>query len=330
MKPNSDFAVLVQGFFTQRMMRQRNASPHTIKSYRDTFCLLMKFTEKRLGKQPSKLSLADIDAPLITEFLDDLESERGITARSRNVRLAAIRSFFRYAALEAPMQAAQIQRVLTIPSKRHTRAVISFLTKVEVDAILAAPDRTSWSGRRDYALILLAVQTGLRLSELTALSKDDIVLGKIAYVRVLGKGRKERTTPLTKQTLEVLKAWMQESSLPGTLFPNSRGNRLSADGVQYIVNKHVTAACKSCPSLAEKHVTPHVLRHTTAMELLQAGIDRAMIALWLGHESLDTTQMYMHANIAMKEQILAKATMPDGKPEFYRPGDNLLSFLRSL
>jgi len=330
MKPASDFAVLVQSFFTQRLMHQRNASPHTIKSYRDTFCLLIKFAQVYLGKPPSKFALSDIDAPLITAFLDDLEKERGISARSRNVRLAAIRSFFRYAALEAPTQSAQIQRVLSVPSKRHTRAVISFLTKTEVEALLAAPDKTCWTGRRDYALLLLALQTGLRLSELTALTRDDFVLGRTAYVRVLGKGRKERATPLTKQTSEVVKAWMQESASHAVLFPSTRGNRLSADGVQYIVSKHVAAASKSCPSLSGKRVTPHVLRHTTAMELLQAGIDRAMIALWLGHESLDTTQMYMHANIALKEQILAKTTMPDGKPEFYKPDDRLLSFLRNL
>jgi site-specific recombinase XerD len=331
MKSHPNFAVLLQGFFTQRLMHQRNASAHTIKSYRDTFCLLLRFTLQRLGKEPFQLELAEIDAPLISAFLDEMENERRISARSRNVRLAAIRSFFRYAALEAPAQSAHIQRVLSIPSKRYTRAIISFLTKTEVEALLAAPDKTRWTGRRDYALLLLAVQTGLRLSELTALRKDDIALGSGAHVRVLGKGRKERSTPLTKQTVEVLKAWTQEP--PGStvfLFPNARGGQLSSDGVQYIVNKHVTTANTTCPSLKGKRVTPHVLRHTTAMELLQAGVDRAMIALWLGHESLDTTQMYMHANIALKEQMLARTTMPDGKPGFYRPDDQLLAFLRSL
>ena len=268
MKPDSDFALLVQGFFTQRLMGQRNASPHTIKSYRDTFCLLIKFAQTYLGKPPSKFALADIDVLLITSFLDNLENERGISARSRNVRLAAIRSFFRYAALEAPMQSAQIQRVLSVPSKRHTKAVISFLTKPEIDAILAAPDRTCQAGRRDYALLLLALQTGLRLSELTALTKDDLVLGRTAYVRVLGKGRKERTTPLTKQTSNVLKGWIQESASHPVLFPSARGKRLSADGVQYIVEKHVTAASKSCPSLSGKRVTPHVLRHYSECRIM--------------------------------------------------------------
>lgn len=331
MKPHPDFAILLQGFFTERLMHQRHASPHTVKSYRDTFCLLIKFAQRHLGKQPSRLALSDIDAPLITAFLDEMEKERGISARSRNVRLAALRSFFRYAALEAPAHSGQIQRVLSIPSKRHTKAVISFLTKPEVEAILAAPDKTHWAGRRDYALILLAVQTGLRLSELTALKKEDLILGTGAYVRVIGKGRKERATPLTKHALQVLKAWMQEPARSqDVLFPSARGKKLSSDGMQYIVNKHASAASKVCPSLSGKRVTPHVLRHTTAMELLLSGVDRAMIALWLGHESLDTTQMYIHANIALKEEILAKTTMPDGKPGFYRPDDQLLSFLRSL
>jgi site-specific recombinase XerD len=332
MKSHPNFAVLLQSFFTQRLMNQRNASPHTIKSYRDTFSLLLKFIHQRLGKEPSRLELSDIDAPLVSAFLDELETKRRIGARSRNVRLAAIRSFFRYAALEAPTQSAQIQRVLSIPSKRHTKAVVSFLTKDEVNALLAAPDKTSWMGRRDYALLLLAIQTGLRLSELTSLQRNDIVLHSVgAHVRVIGKGRKERSTPLTKQTVEVLKAWIEE--LPQTcefLFPSARSGRLSADGMQYVVNKHVNTARESCPSLRGKRITPHVLRHTTAMELLQAGVDRAMIALWLGHESLDTTQVYMHANIAMKQQILEKTTMPDGLPGFFKPDDQLLSFLRSL
>lgn len=331
MKPHPNFAVLLQSFFTQRLMHQRNASAHTIKSYRDTFCLLLQFIHRRLRKEPSRLELSEIDAPLISAFLDEMEKERRISARSRNVRLAAIRSFFRYAALEAPAQSAEIQRVLSIPSKRHIKAIVSFLTKPEVDALLAAPDRNSWSGRRDYALILLAVQTGLRLSELTSLRRDDVVLGAGAHVRVIGKGRKERSTPLTKHTAEVIKAWLEEPvRSPEFLFSNARGGKLSSDGMQYIVKKHAATATTICPSLKAKRITPHVLRHTTAMELLQAGVDRSMIALWLGHESLDTTQIYMHANIALKEQILAKTTMPDGKPGFYRPSDQLLTFLRDL
>ncbi|MBX9940205.1 MAG: site-specific integrase [Candidatus Obscuribacterales bacterium] len=332
MKAQPNFAVLLQGFFTQRLMHQRNASPHTIKSYRDTFCLLLKFTHQRLGKEPSRLELNDIDTTLISAFLDEMESKRQIGARSRNVRLAAIRSFFRYAALEAPAQSAQIQRVLSIPSKRHTKRIVSFLTKDEVSALLAAPDRTRWIGRRDYALLLVALQTGLRLSELTSLQKHNLILDSTgAHIRVTGKGGKERSTPLTRQAVEILQAWLNElSDASEFLFPNARKGRLSADGMQYVVNKHVASASERCPSLKGKRVTPHVLRHTTAMELLQAGVDRAMIALWLGHESLDTTQVHMHANIALKQQILAKTTMPDGLPGFYKPDDRLLAFLRSL
>lgn len=331
MKSDPNFAVLLQSFFTQRMMHQRHASCHTIKSYRDTFCLLLKFIYQHTGKEPSKLAFSEIDAPLISRFLDEMEKGRQISARSRNVRLAAIRSFFRYAALEAPAESAQIQRVLAIPSKRHTKTIVNFLTKAEVDALLAAPDRHRWSGRRDYALILLAVQTGLRLSELTSLRRADVVLGTGAHVKVTGKGRKERSTPLTKQTVAVLNAWLQESARSSEfVFPNARGGKLSSDGMQYIVKKHAMAASATCPSFKGKRVTPHVLRHTTAMELLQAGVDRAMIALWLGHESLDTTQIYMHANIALKQQILAKMIVPDGKPQLYRPDDQLLAFLRGL
>jgi len=333
MKPTPSFAVLLESFFTQRLMKQRLASPHTIRSYRDTFHLLLQFTQQRLRKQPSQLELTEIDAPLIGAFLDEMENSRSITARSRNVRLAAIRSFFRYAALEAPAQSAQIQRVLAIPSKRHTRRLVTFLTEAEVAALLAAPDQRTWSGRRDHALLLVAVQTGLRLSEMTGLQRQDVVLtGTGAHVRVLGKGRKERCTPLTKQTAAVLKAWMREPSKAdtATLFPNARGGRLSRDGVQYILSTHIARACETCPSLKEKRVTPHSLRHSAAMALLHAGVDRAMIALWLGHESVETTQMYLHANLALKEKILSNAVMPEGTPGCYRPDDELLSFLRSL
>ncbi len=326
------FAVLLERFFTDRLMKQRNASPHTIKSYRDTFRLLLHFVQKRLHKSPSNLDLALIDAPLIASFLESLEQERSISARSRNLRLTAIRSFFKFVAFEAPAHSAQIQRVLAIPGKRHERALVNFLTQVEVKALLASPDQQTWSGRRDHALLLVAVHTGLRLSELRGLQRQDVVLGTGAHVRVMGKGRKERCTPLTKQTAEVLKAWMQEprKGSADILFPNSRGATLSADGVQYILSKHTAVACQACPSLADKRVTPHCLRHTMAMELLQAGVDRAMIALWLGHESVETTQIYLHANLTLKEQLLAKTSMPEGQPGRYHPDDELLAFLNSL
>jgi site-specific recombinase XerD len=246
--------------------------------------------------------------------------------------LTAIRSFFHDAALEAPAQSAQIQRVLAIPGKRHTRLQVHFLTRPEVEALLGAPDQSTWSGRRDHALLLVAVQTGLRLSELTGLQRQELALETGAHIRVVGKGRKERGVPLTKQTVAVLKAWLREPARSNaqTLFPNARGGRLSADGVQYLLAKHTAIACKTCPSLQQERVTPHVLRHTTAMELLQAGVDRAVIALWLGHESVETTQIHLEANLAMKEEILAKTTPAEGKPGRYHPDDQLLAFLRSL
>ena len=332
MKGLTGFSFLLQAFFNQRLMKQLVASPHTIKSYRDTFHLFLEFARVHTGKQPSKLEFAEVDAPLIIAFLDDLETSRGITARSRNNRLAAIRSFFRYAAYEVPEQSAHIQRILAIPGKRYTRRLIQFLTREEIDAILQMPDRSTWTGRRDHILLLLAVQTGLRLSEITSLRRHDVVLGPGAHVRVTGKGRKERCTPLSKQTAAVIQSWLNEPARCNTdrLFPNARGGRLSADGVNYILKKYTVSASAACPSLTKKRITPHCLRHSCAMELLQAGIDRAMIALWLGHESVETTQIYLEATLAMKEKILSKTTMPCAKPGLYRPGDSLLAFLRSL
>lgn len=332
MKASGSLAVLLESFFTQRLMKQRLASPHTIKSYRDTFHLLLQFSERQLGKQPSQLELADIDALLITGFLDDMEKNRGVSSRTRNARLAAIRSFFRYAAFEAPAQSAQIQRVLAIPGKKHIRALVGYLTRPEIEALLAAPNRRTWSGRRDHALILLGVQTGLRLSELTGLQRHDVVLGSGAHVRVIGKGRKERCTPLTKQTARIIQSWIQEPTKSDSqiIFPSARGGRLSADGVQYILNNHTKTASQKCLSLNEKRVTPHLLRHTCAVELLQAGVELAMIALWLGHESIETTRIYLNANLALKEEMLAKTTMPEGSNGCYRPGDQLMAFLRGL
>lgn len=332
MSPAASFPALLQRFFTERLMQQRRASPHTIGSYRDTFRLLLRFAQGRLGKSPTQLAFEQIDAPLITAFLDDLENKRAITARSRNLRLTAIRSFFRYTAFEAPAHAEQIQRILAIPSQRFTRAQVGFLNRTEIDALLAAPDQHSWSGRRDHALLLVAVQTGLRLSELTGVRRNAVFQGPGAHVRVLGKGRKERAIPLTRQTAAVLKAWLQEipDNADSTVFPNARGARLSPDGMQYLLAKHIAVAAQRCPSLANKRVTPHVLRHTTAMELLQAGADRAVIALWLGHESVETTQIYLDANLAIKEEALAKITPLDVAFVRYRPDDQLLAFLNDL
>jgi site-specific recombinase XerD len=328
----ANFAVLLEHFFTQRLMQQRQASPHTISSYRDTFRQFLKFAEQRLHSPPSRLSLEQIDAPLIVAFLDDLEKHHRLGIRSRNLRLTAIHSFFRYVAFEAPAHSAQIQRVLAIPSKRFTRTLVPFLTRPEVDALLAAPDRRVWSGRRDHAFLLVAVQTGLRLSEMTGLKRENLVLGTGAHVRVIGKGRKERCTPIAKSTLAVLKTWLREPQRgdDNVLFPSARGRRLTVHGVQYLLNKHRTTASRGCTSLQHKRITVHRLRHTTAMELLQAGVDRAVIALWLGHESVETTQIYLEATLAMKEKALAKTKSSQGKPGRYRPGDQLLGFLNSL
>jgi integrase/recombinase XerD len=328
----TSFPSLLESFFTQRLIAQRRVSPHTISSYRDTFRLLLQFAKKHLGKAPSALTLEDLNAPFLGVFLDDLESARANSARSRNLRLTAIRSFFRYAALEAPQHAGLIQRVLAIPNKRRSRPLVDFLTRPEVDALLAVPDRGVRLGRRDHALLLTVVQTGLRLSEVTSIRQQDVSLGAGAHIHCEGKGRKERCTPLAKSTVNVLRAWMREQELTGAklLFPSVRGSRLSADAVQRLVNKYVGLAQKACPSLADKRVSPHVLRHTTAMALLQAGVDRALIALWLGHESVETTQIYLDADLAMKEAILSKTTPIEAKAGRYRATDELLAFLKSL
>ena len=325
------FAALLERFFTQRLMLQRQASPHTISSYRDTFRQFLKFVQQRMHKSPSHLNFEEIDGPLIVAFLDGLE-KHGVSVRSRNLRLTALHSFFRYAAFEVPDHSAQIQRVLAIPSKRFTRTLVQFLTRAEVEALLTAPDQCTWSGRRDHAFLLVAVQTGLRLSEMTGLKREDLILGTGAHVRVIGKGRKERCTPITKSTLAVLKAWLREPQRGDgdVLFPSAKGARLTVHGVQYLLNKHRETAAMVCPSLKQKRVTVHRLRHTMAMDLLQAGVRRSVIALWLGHESVETTQIYLEATLAMKEQALAKTSPFCGKPGRYRPADQLLAFLDSL
>ena len=332
MTPPISFAALLERFFTQRLMQQRQASPHTISSYRDTFCQFLKFVQQRLHTPPSRLTFQEIDAPLIVAFLESLEKQYGVSVRSRNLRLTALHSFFRYAAFEVPAHSAQIQRVLAIPSKRFTRTLVQFLTRAEVDALLAAPDQRTWSGRRDHAFLLVAVQTGLRLSEMTGLTRADLVVGAGAHVRVIGKGRKERCTPIARSTLAVVKAWLREPPRGGgdVLFPSTQGERLSVHGVQYLLNKHRVTASKVCPSLKQKRVTVHRLRHTMAMDLLQEGVDRSVIALWLGHESVKTTQIYLAATLAMKEKALAKTTPRRGRPGRYRPGDSLLAFLNDL
>jgi integrase/recombinase XerD len=323
---------ILQRFFTERLMTQRHVSAHTMASYRDTFRLLLSFAQGLRHKRPSDLDLADLDAALIGAFLTSIEEQRHCTARTRNARLTAIRSFFHYAAFQEPALSAHIQRILAIPYKRQSRPMVDFLSRAEIEAMLARPDRSTWVGRRDHALLVLAVQTGLRLSELTSLSRSAITFGPGAHVRCQGKGRKERCTPLTRLTVALLKAWLKDSAAPGTevLFPNRYGARLSADSVQYLVKKYVRAATVHCPSLQGKRVSPHVLRHSAAMELLAADVDSSVIALWLGHESVNTTQIYLHAHLALKEAALAKTSPLEVKPGRYRPADRLLQFLNAL
>jgi site-specific recombinase XerD len=326
------FSTLLETFFTDRLMRQKRASPHTIASYRDTFSLLLRFTQTRFGKAPSALTLDDLDVPVISTFLDHLEHERGTSPRSRNVRLSAIHSFFHYAQLRAPSHSGLIQRVLAIPSKRYDRTPIAFLTDVEIEALLAAPDQHRWAGRRDRTLLLLAVQTGLRVSELSRLCWQDITLGTGAHVRCQGKGRKERCTPLRQDAITALRAWQreQQSRPEEPAFPSTRGGPLGRDGVAYLLTKHVATAQQRCPSLQGKRVTPHVLRHSAAMALLHSGVDSAVIAMWLGHETMDTIQMYLHASLELKQQALDKTTPVNGQPGRYQPDDDLLAFLKSL
>jgi site-specific recombinase XerD len=328
----TDLAPVLQGFFTDRLARQKKASPNTVAAYRDTCKLLLSFAQARTGKEPSMLSLADLDAAMVGEFLQHLEDDRGNGSATRNARLAAIHSLFRYAAPRVPEHAAVISQVLAIPPRRRERAIVSYLTPDETDALLAAPDRTTWHGRRDHALLLLAVQTGLRVSELTALARQDAHLGTGPHVRCHGKGRKDRATPLTSQVTRTLKTWLAELGPgPGTpLFPARAGGRLSRDAVGLLVAKHAAAAADGCPSIKEKNVTPHTLRHTAAMSLLRAGVDTSVIALWLGHEDAETTQVYLHADMTIKEQALARVQQPGTSPGRYRPPDSLLTFLDNL
>jgi integrase/recombinase XerD len=328
----ADFPALLQAFFTDRLLRQRQASPHTVAAYRATFRLLLRFAAARLRRPPSRLVIADLDAALLGDFLDHLERDRGNSARSRNARLAALHAFFRYVAITEPAHALHCQRVLAIPSKRFDRGLVEFLNDAEVDALLDAPDPASWIGRRDRALLLVAVQTGLRVSELTGLRRQDVVLGAGAHLRCDGKGRKLRCTPLRRDVVNILDTWMRErpTALDTPVFPSSRGGRLSGDAVERLVAKHTATARARCPSLACKQVTPHTLRHTAAMQLLRRGVDRTVIALWLGHESIETTQIYLHADLALKEKALSRTTSSQLVPGRYRPDDKLLAFLEGL
>jgi site-specific recombinase XerD len=313
-------------------MAQRRASPHTIAAYRDTFRLLLAFVAEATGTQPAKLALEALDAPRIGAFLEHLERQRGVAVSTRNLRLAAIHSLFRFAALHHPEHAALIQRVLAIPPKRTDRRPVSYLTRAEINALLGAPDLATRTGRRDRTLLLLAVQTGLRVSELTGLRQCDVTLGTGAYVACSGKGRKQRCTPINAPTVKALKIWLAEcgGQADDPLFPGLSGGPLSRDAVRRIVERHVATAAAACSSIASKNVSPHTLRHSAAMHLLQSGVDTSVIALWLGHESVRTTEIYRHADFQMKERALARTTPPEVAPGRYRPPDALLAFLESL
>lgn len=325
-------APILQRFVTDRLITQRQASPHTIAAYRDAFRLLLNFAWQTTATPPWQLDLGQLDADLITAFLQHLETDRGNSPRTRNARLAAIHSLFRYSALHAPEHAETIQRVLAIPGKRATSTIICFLDEAESNALLAAPDRARWIGRRDHALLLLALQTGLRVSELTSLTRSHVHLGAGAHVRCTGKGRKERCTPLTPATVAVLRDWLNErrESPDDPVFPSQRGGPLSPDAIQARITKHQQTAAQHCLSLTTKKLSPHTLRHSTAMGLLHAGVDTAVIALWLGHESIQSTQAYIHADLALKERALARTTPLDVPPGRYQPPDPLLAFLESL
>ncbi len=328
----STFPALLQRFFIERLGTQMNASPNTIAGYRDTFRLLLRYAERHLGRPPTRLAVEDIDADLVTDFLVHIETERQNGARSRNTRLAAIRSFFRFVAMNEPAYLLHCQRILTMPSKRHVKKAVTFLDGEEMEAFLAAPDRTTWVGRRDHLILLVALQAGLRASELIGLRRCDVVLGTGSHIRCEGKGRKERSTPLRRETARLLEAWITERNVrdEAPLFPTLRGDHLSRDALESLVRRHGATAARSRPSLAGRKVSPHVLRHSTAMELLRHGVDQSVIALWLGHESVETTQVYLHADLRLKETALARIAAPEQPPGRYRPNDQLLAFLEAL
>jgi integrase/recombinase XerD len=326
------FPALLQRFFTDRLCTQMDASANTIAGYRDTFRLLLRFVGERMGKAPTKLRIEDLGTDLIGEFLVHVETIRRNGARSRNTRLSAIRSFFRFVAVSEPAHLLHCQQVLAMPDKRYVKRSVTFLDRAEMTALLAAPDRSTWSGRRDHAILVVAVQSGLRASELIGLRCRDVVPGEGAHLRCDGKGRKERCTPLRHDTARLLERWLKErhGSADDPVFPSIRGDRLSRDALEHLVHKHTQAAAASCPSLIKKRVSPHILRHSTAMELLQHSVDHTVIALWLGHESVETTHVYIHADLRMKEKALSRVAAPETKPGRYRPDDKLLAFLESL
>ena len=328
----SALAPALEAYFTDRLIGQRAASPNTIGAYTLTFRLLLAFASTRLGKTPAVLDISELDAPLIAAFLDHLERDRGNSAATRNSRLAAIHSLFGYLALHHLEHAGSIARVLAIPSKRTERNLVTYLTEVEVDALLGACDLTTWTGRRDHAMFAITIQAGLRISELAGLTRQDVTLTTGANVHTIGKGRKERRTPLVPATRAVLKSWLKER--PGTpadpLLSTVTGSRLSRDAIERRLAHHLALAALSCPSLSGKRVTMHTLRHTAAMRLLLAGNDVTVIALWLGHEQIATTNIYLHADMTHKQEAIDRTRPLAVKVGRYRPPDSLIAFLEGL
>jgi len=330
--PTISFPILVQDFFHRRLLDERAASAQTITSYRDTFELLLRFAERRTGRPPSALALADLDAPLVLAFLNHLEEVRGNSPRTRNLRLTAVRSFMRYASLRDPASLPVAQRVLAIPTKRFDRPVLGFLSREEVEALLAAPDRATFSGQRDAVLFATLYNTGARVSEITRLNVGDVLLDRQCALRLHGKGRKDRTIPLWKSTVAQLRRWLPriKRGPQSAVFPNRAGGRLSRSGVEHRLRVALRTAAKRCPSLATRRISPHTLRHTTAMHLLQSGVDITVIALWLGHEGIATTHHYIEADLAMKEAALRHLQDPSPLPLRFQADDRLLAFLEAL
>jgi site-specific recombinase XerD len=325
-------APLVQAFFVEYLLNQKHASPRTLAAYRDAFRLLLRFVYMTNGTQPATLNVVDLDAPVILAFLDNMEQQRANCINSRNARLAAIRSFFRFVQLREPASLAVASRVLAIPIKRTERKLVGYLTRPEIDAVLAAPDRTTWNGRRDHALLLTLYNSGARVSEITSVHRNDIALGAPASLKLHGKGRKERAVPLWTRTANVLRSWLQElgDRFGDVAFPSARARRLSRHGVSYLLDQATERAAQTCPSLCSKHVSPHLIRHSTAMHLLKGGVDPSVIALWLGHESVETTHQYVEADLAMMEKALDTLAPAGHTPRRFKPNDDLLAFLATL
>ena len=329
--PNS-FPTLLQQFFMERLMEQRNVSPQTVAAYRDNFRLLLQFAQDHLGKTPERLTLIDLDAPLILAFLNHLEGERHNTVRTRNARFAAIRSFLHFAANKDPTALSVIQRVMAIPMKRFDKPMLGFLSRTEMQAVLDAPDTATWCGQRDRVMFATLYNTGGRVSEITGMRVADVALEGSAAARIRGKGRKERSVPLWRTTAAEIRRWLaQIDSRPDRpLFPSRSGTQLTRPAVMARLHLAVESAASACPQLAKRRVSPHSIRHSTAMHMLQGGVDITVIALWLGHESPTTTHMYVEADLAMKERALNAVQPPRLKQKRYQPTDSVLHFLQTL